>query len=367
MTSPSRNGTSVTTNRAAILNLLCQEDGISRTRIAEITGIPLPTVHRLCAQLKQDGMLLETRENKEGPGRPVHLLHFNARFRAVLSINVRGTVIDGAVMSLNDRILHEEHLPYNPDPGVGGETESYIRHIISMVEGLRRWANDQGIPCNGIGVGVPGIVQENGLVTAASELKWNEVPLQAILNTAFEDDVLIENNANASAYGESLAGAGAGKNPVVGYTMRHFGVGAGIIMDGRILRGHHGMAGEMGYTLTGRESLSRYYTYGGDLEWRISRISALEGKAGSEEREYLYDLIALSISNICLVVDPEIIVMDIHSPLPVEELLQGVNKRLVGRIPHLPGIVTTELGHRASVIGIGELIGQRVRSKVFHD
>lgn len=367
MTSFPRDGISVTTNRSAILALLCHKDRISRAQIADETGIPLPTVHRLCSQLRREGMLIENVEPGDGRGRPVHLLNFNPYFHAVLSINVRGTVINGAVMSLNNKILHEESIPYEEEPEYQGNTENHIRHIIALVGKLRGWAKEKGIPCNGIGVGVPGIVQENGLVTAASELKWNEVPLLAILNTAFEDQIIVENNANATAYGESLAGAGAGKNPVVGYTMRHFGVGAGIVMDGRILHGYHGMAGEMGYTLTSRESLSKYYTYGGDLEWQISQIKVLEGTITKEDQDYLFDLIALSIGDICLVVDPEIIVMDISRTMPAEELLDGVRKRLVGRIPHLPEIVPSKLEYRAPIMGIGELIEQKIRDVVFNE
>lgn len=367
MTSFPHDGISVTTNRSAILALLCHKDKISRAQIADLTGIPLPTVHRLCAQLRHEGILIENIERGEGRGRPVHQLNFNPFFHAVLSINVRGTNIDGAVMSLNGRILHEESIPYGEEFMNYSNTENHIRHIFTLIGRLRGWAKDKKIPCSGIGIGVPGIVRGDGLVIAANELKWNEVPLLTILNTAFEDQIIVENNANATAYGESLAGAGAGKNPVVGYTMRHFGVGAGIIIDGRILHGHYGMAGEMGYTLTSRESLSKYYTYGGDLEWQISQIKILEGTVNQEDQDYLFDLIALSIGDICLVVDPEIIVMDISRTLPAEKLVDEVRKRLVGRIPHLPEIVLSKLERRAPIIGVGELIGQKIRDVVFNE
>lgn len=355
----------VTTNRSVILDTLCHTDSLSRAQIAELTGIPLPTVHRLCTQLRKEGIIQESAKNRDGRGRPVRLLHLNPSFHAVLVVNVRGTAIDGAVVSLNDRILHEEHMPQPPEDDKGG-TGSRIRAITAMARLLDRWAADRSIPCTGIGVAVPGIVQNNGMVTAASELGWNEVPLGDILRTAGKGPVLIENNANAYAYGEVLAGAGKNHNPVVGYTIRHFGVGAGIVVDGCILRGSHGMAGEMGYTLTSRESLDKYYTYGGDLEWQISQISAVEDQPSKRSEETLIDLISLSIGDICLVADPEIIVLDIAPTLPGQRIREGIRRRLIGRIPHMPDLAATQLGRKAPLIGVGELISQQVRTAAFN-
>lgn len=356
----------VTTPRTSILETLCRHDQLTRPQISEMTNIPLPSVHRLCSQLETEHFLVTAGTKQDGHGRPIRLTSFNAHRQAVLSIDVRGSIINGAVMSLNRKILHEESQTYQTDADDRMQSANCIHHVVQLAGRLRSWCRSRNIPCTGVGVGVPGIVSDTGVVTDASELKWNSVPLKSILQESLGDTVLIENNANASAFGESIAGAGQGKDPVLGYTMRHFGVGAGVICEGRILRGSHGTAGELGYTMTSRASLKKYYPYGGDLEWEISQIKGDQLLTDVKLRNRLFDLVALSLANACLVVDPGIIVMDISNELPSDELIAGVHKRLIGRIPNLADIVLTKLGYQAPIIGVGELISEIIRKQIFN-
>ncbi|BDR52182.1 hypothetical protein KIM372_00890 [Bombiscardovia nodaiensis] len=355
-------------NRVAILETLCHSGPISRSQLAELTGIALPTVHRLCAQLKEEGFIEELGEHKDGRGRPMQILSFNSSYHAMVTINVRGSQIDGALMGLNGKTLFQVSSKYGQDSRVDQDQNSYVQSIVAMISFLQAQAQKMSIPCSGIGIGIPGVVNGDGMVYAANELHWSQVPLLSILQTSFSDDILIENNANAFAYGESLVGAGKGCDPVVGYTIRHFGVGAGIISKGTILRGRHGSAGEMGYTLTSTDSLRKYYTSGGDLEQQISLLSQDPKQLQDPQtRGQLFDLIALSMSNLCLLIDPQIIVIDASGTLPKQEIADAVSKRLVGRIPNVPHIVPTQLEQEAPLVGIGELIAQKMRTQLFNE
>lgn len=98
----------------------------------------------------------------------------------------------------------------------------------------------------GIGIGAPGLI-EKGIVRVSPNLPgWNDVPLQELLEKALLLPVVLENDANAVAYGEMRAGAGKGLNSLVCITLGT-GVGGGLILDGKIWRGAFGMAGEVGH------------------------------------------------------------------------------------------------------------------------
>ncbi len=362
-----RNETVPVSSKGAILESLCAHSPQSRSELAQRTGFPLPTVHRLCAQLKDDGFIEDTGETHDGPGRPVQLLKFNPTVHASIAINIRSCRIDGAVFGLDGTILHEETTICKTDDDDQHAMPQYLQLAIQLITSLINWTEHNNIPHTGIGIALPGIVRPNGIIDVASELGWNKTPLRSILQTQFDDTILIENNANAFAYGEFVSTNAAEKNPVVGFIMRPYGVGAGIVSNGQILHGFHGSAGELGYTLTSSSSLKNYYPTGGNLEKLIYEIGLNGENAASDEGsvQELLDLVALSIANLCLIADPEIIVIDVKDVVNENTLIQGIRNRLIGRIPNVAEITGTQLGQQATLIGIGVLTAQAVRGKVF--
>lgn len=354
-----------TSSRGTILESLCAHAPQSRSELARRTGLPLPTVHRLCSQLKDDGLIEDTGETHYGLGRPVQLLRFNPQAHASVAINIRSCHIDGALFGLDGTILHGETIACEEDDDQHAAPQ-YLQLSIQLIASLIGWADNNGIAHTGIGVALPGIVRPNGNIDAANELGWNKTPLRSILQTQFDDIIIIENNANAFTYGEFISMNNEKKNPVVGFIMRPYGVGAGIVSNGQVLHGFHGSAGELGYMLTSSSSLTRYYPAKGNLEELIYRIG-LSGKmteADDGKVRELLDLVALSIANLCLVTDPEILVVDVKDVIDENVLIEGIRNRLIGRIPNVAEITATQLGQQATLTGIGMLTVQTIRGKV---
>lgn len=99
------------------------------------------------------------------------------------------------------------------------------------------------------GIVTPGSVDAvNGVVTYANNLGFNNVALAALMKERTGKDFYIENDANAAAYGEYIAGAGRGTNNFIAITLGT-GVGGGIIIDGKIYSGSNGAGGELGHTI----------------------------------------------------------------------------------------------------------------------
>ena len=102
---------------------------------------------------------------------------------------------------------------------------------------------------SGVGVGSPGTCNsETGVVEYANNLQFVQVPMRAFLEERLHKPVCIENDANAAAYGELVAGAAKGKSSCVCITLGT-GVGGGVIIDGEIMAGHNFAGAELGHTV----------------------------------------------------------------------------------------------------------------------
>lgn len=115
---------------------------------------------------------------------------------------------------------------------------------------VRELAQETGISpssLTGIGCSVPGpLDSERGVVIFSPNLAWRDVPVAALLSEALEVPVKIEDDARCAALGEAYRGGARGAQNAV-YVTISTGIGGGVIVNGRIYRGSHGCAGEVGH------------------------------------------------------------------------------------------------------------------------
>jgi glucokinase len=122
--------------------------------------------------------------------------------------------------------------------------------MLAAVNDLLRKAGLSKADVAGIGIGAPGpLSHTEGIIICAPNLPgWVNVPLRNRLAKATALPVVLENDANAAAYGEFLAGAGRGARSLVMLTLGT-GIGGGVVLDGRLWRGEDDSAGEIGHTI----------------------------------------------------------------------------------------------------------------------
>lgn len=131
------------------------------------------------------------------------------------------------------------------------DNEGMANRVADLVEELLAEADVEQNELAAIGVGVAGHIKfDEGLIITSSNFAtpFRNFPLGARLQRRFEARIIVDNDANAQAYGEYTFGAGRGKDHMVFLTVST-GVGSGIIVDGRLLRGRTGIAGEIGHTI----------------------------------------------------------------------------------------------------------------------
>jgi glucokinase-like ROK family protein len=112
---------------------------------------------------------------------------------------------------------------------------------------LSRAGQAEGLRPLGIGVGLPGLVDLNtGQLKLAPNLKWREAPIRQIIADRFTLPVYVENEANAAALGEYYFGVARGIENTI-YLSAGIGLGAGILIGGKLFRGSRGYASEVGH------------------------------------------------------------------------------------------------------------------------
>lgn len=163
---------------------------------------------------------------------------------AAVGVDLGGTNVRLGVVSKNGEILAAARMRTDVHEGV----EKVIGRVVSGIEGLRKKIDVTGGGLTGAGIGVPGIISTpEGVVRFSPNLPgWVDIPLRQMLEERLGLPVRVENDANAYALGEARFGSGKGASSLVCITLGT-GVGGGIILGGKLVRGADGMAGEVGH------------------------------------------------------------------------------------------------------------------------
>ena len=163
---------------------------------------------------------------------------------ALIGIDVGGTKIQAVAVDRRFRVLCEARTP--TDAGLGRPDDHLARQVVDLVDQV--WTDSGRRPLDGIGIGVPGVVDtERGLVRAAVNLGIGSRPLDlaAKVADAFNVTCRIDNDANVAALGARQLLDPA--LPDLAYLSVGTGVAAGVILNGQLRRGHAGVAGEIGH------------------------------------------------------------------------------------------------------------------------
>ncbi len=202
------------------------------------------------------------------------------RASVAIGIDLGATNLKGAAVDRTGCILSQ-----HTQPLVRTEPDSVIADMVTMVSGLMSAASFNHSELLGVGIGSPGpLSHRTGRIIRAANLPgWVDVPLRDRLGERIETPVVLENDGNAAAYGEYWAGAGRDGGDLVMLTLGT-GVGAGVVLDGRILHGHFENAAELGHTIVALDGLPCACGQRGCLEQYASASAVARRVAGAIEQ-----------------------------------------------------------------------------------
>ncbi|MBV8897857.1 MAG: ROK family transcriptional regulator [Acidobacteriaceae bacterium] len=225
-------------NRRVILNLIRDKQPLSRADLARLSGLQRSTVSLITEELIEDRWVVEGTTGRLPRGRRPTLLLLNQR-RRIICIDIRPQRTFLGVSDVNGVFSFEESIPTLPDP------QRAIRQMVSRLRPLMKGRSEG--PFEGIGISLPGRIDyATQRMIFAPNLKWGPVDLKTPIERETGLEVALENAANACALAEIWFDRAKTIRNFVTVTVSE-GIGTGIIVDGRLLRGGNGMAGELGH------------------------------------------------------------------------------------------------------------------------
>lgn len=230
-----------TFNKSRVLLTVKNRSPISRAQISEITGLNKATVSSLISELIKEKFVFEIGNGQSSGGRRPVMLTFNHRAGYAIGVDVGVNYLLAVATDLNGNCLEEEKQPI-ADTNV----EKVLPHVIQLIRKLIKKAPQSEYGLIGIGIGVPGIVNRQQTILFAPNLGWENVHLRREIESTFDVPVLLDNEANAGAWGEKLYGAGRNIADLI-YVSVGIGIGTGIIMNDEVYKGTNGFSGEMGH------------------------------------------------------------------------------------------------------------------------
>lgn len=230
-------------NDRAALDLLLEHGPLSRTRIGKLTGLSKPTASQLLARLEAAGLVVATGTSEGRPGPSAQLYTVNPRAAHVAGLDVNGQRIVAAVADVTGATVGQFDLA-TP----GRRADSVVRQVADALDGAVKEAGLTRADVHRIVIGTPGAFDPGtGRLRYASHLPgWHSPTLLDELAAFLPMPVEYENDVNLVAVAEQRLGAARGHEDFV-LLWNEEGLGAALVINGRLHRGFTGGAGEVGF------------------------------------------------------------------------------------------------------------------------
>jgi predicted NBD/HSP70 family sugar kinase len=232
-------------NRSVLLSALFFERASSRQELSEATGLSPASVSNVVRELIREGIVAEAGSVDSDGGRPRVLLQMNPDYGYVIGVDVGETRVRVELFDLTMTERAKADFPLDPrQHGV----EVIVEAILTGLAAVLASSGVSPSSVLGIGVGVPGIVENgpDGLVYGQT-FGWEAVPLARLLRSGTSLPLHIDNGAKTMGQAELWFGAGRGAQHAV-VCLIGSGVGASIIAHGSTHQGSTSSAGEWGHT-----------------------------------------------------------------------------------------------------------------------
>lgn len=303
--------------------------------------------------------------------------------------DIGGTSVKLGIFTLGGDLLKKWELPTEPK----NDTKALIEKIGKSIKEKLKEGGLTLTDCVGVGMGVPGPVLPNGYIEVVVNIGWKEVfPARMLSDLLDGMPVALGNDANVAALGEAWMGGAKNYQDVVMVTLGT-GVGGGIIVDGKIVPGKHGLGGEIGHMHV-RESETEKCNCGGigcleqissatgivneakkllEKKKATSRLALLDeitakdvidaAKAGDTIALEVVDTVSkylgIALSHLALTVDPEIFVIGGGVSKAGEFLIDKIKEKFIFYTPitkNKADIVLAQLGNDAGIYGAARLV-----------
>ena len=387
-------------NKIKVLGLIRETGPVSRADIVKRTGLSAPTVTRIVDGLIHDEKLVaEVGMGSSSGGRPPLLVKFNSEQNYVIGIDLGATFTRGALSNLDGKFINEIKIPTKLDSGFDAIMEDLSDLIHRLSNGNSKVKKQRIF---GVGIAVAGLInRRKNLVEYSPDFDWYNVDIANALGKSIEFPVIFDNVTRLMALGGLSYGAGQKLQNFICVNVG-YGIGAGIIVDGKLLMGADGFAGEFGHitvetdsdiqcsckkygclealasgkaiALTAQSRLARGQSSllielcGGDVNKVTAKMVADAARKGDELASNVFnramDYIGIGISSLVNIFNPELVTIgggvSLAGDIFFDNIRKSVDRNIMQPTSREVEILPVTFGENAALMGAFALILQRV-------
>lgn len=231
------------TNQRLIIDIIRQEALISRADLAKTLRLSAPTVSANIDRLLKRSVLIEEGSGDSRGGRKPILLKLNPDYGFFAGVDLSSDRVRLALLDFTGKVLCQKAIRTKELSG-----EEILQAAISEINHLIFTNNLDRTKLLTVVLATPGVLDKTSkrLHLVPQFAGWEDFPITQVAEQAFTCPVLIKNDINTATVGEIHFGAGMGYQSLA-YISVDTGVGAGIVLNGQLLEGIHGAAGEIGH------------------------------------------------------------------------------------------------------------------------
>ena len=363
-------------NEFLVLDFVRQHGRTTRVDIAQQLGLSASSVSRIIRRLQSSGSVTEGPGESTG-GRPRSVISFNTRAGVVVGVDLGGTKCHGVVADLGGTILADEVRPTS-------QAGAPYSTLLSVLDALSRRAAALGQTVRALAVGIPAYIDpDTGLADGGPNVHWQGFALSKELAVHVSAPFAVENDANLAALAHAWRGDARDCQDFVVMSIGT-GIGAGVVIDGRLVRGRNNAAGEVGYLVLSPVQLGEIDADGlGGFE-RAASGPAIAAHAEAVLRETqlpsilragpvtaggvfaaaqdgdalalqlvseVLDHVAIAAIALGAIANPERVILDGSVGRALSPWLDELAGRVAPHLPAPPSIVVSGLGAYATVLG----------------
>ena len=235
-------GQTRTFNQQLVLRAIYDRAEISRAELARVTGLTRTSITALVGALLRGGLVEEVGRGPSTGGKAPIMLRLRPEGRHAIGLDLGESAFSGGLVDLRGNVVQSARVELD-----GRKGNDAVDVVFGLIDTLvrRNGANT----LLGVGIGAPGLVDSHtGTVRWSVNLDWADLPLGTLVNERFDTPAVVVNDSQAAALAESAFGdQDRPSNMIVVRVGR--GIGAGIILNGRLFQGDGAAAGEIGHTI----------------------------------------------------------------------------------------------------------------------
>lgn len=354
-------------NRTNILTEIFKHHKISRASLSKITGLNKATISVQVSDLLDNEWIYETQEEHHAVGRRPILLSINAEAGYFLGIDLDHFHILFNVTDMKGNTVKYEKMDIQTK-----DYEDILQIIAEQIKGYQKTYSGARYGLAKTVIAIHGTASIDQKIDFIPTFQWRNMDIIGDLEKLGVDNVSIENNANLAAYAEKIFQYHQTNN-LLNINLAS-GIGAGIIIDGKLHKGYLGHAGEMGHMIVypngkpcrcGNKGCWEQYAsepvFFEKVNQHLNRewnTQAAIQKLLNEKNDWIVPLLnewiedlSIGLNNVINLYNPEMIVLNSPVLKTYPNALEEIRKHLVSSVSHYRAIAISGLGAKASVMG----------------